>query len=265
MSRGRRDADACAVGDTIDGWTVDAFEPDRRLRLSADLKLPGHGWLDFEVTPLEDGQRSMIRQTATFDPRGWMGRAYWYAILPVHNLIFGGLLERIARHAGVADRPSDRALFTYCSVVPGGAADLFRWHERPEALMDLLPSRRFVRIERQTGGLEDGSGVVFSVGVGPLRMRWEARHYGYVRGRQFCDEQLRGPFKAWRHTHRIEPIGTGQSLYEDRVEYAVPGGRLAQRLAAPVLRRMLTRAFAQRHRIVRAAMTGAAQTLRFNP
>ena len=85
MSRGRRDPDVCAVGDTIDGWTVEAFEADRRLRLSADLKLPGEGWLDFEVTPLEDQQRSMIRQTATFDPRGWMGREYWYALLPVHT------------------------------------------------------------------------------------------------------------------------------------------------------------------------------------
>jgi uncharacterized protein YbjT (DUF2867 family) len=99
MSRGRRDADACSVGDTIDGWTVEAFEPDRRLRLSADLKLPGRGWLDFEVTPLDGGQRSMIRQSATFDPSGWMGRVYWYAILPVHNLMFGGLLKRIVRHA----------------------------------------------------------------------------------------------------------------------------------------------------------------------
>ena len=262
MSRGRRDPDACAVGDAIDGWTVEAFEPDRRLRLSADLKLPGHGWLDFDVTPLVDGQRSMIRQTATFDACGLMGRAYWYAILPVHNLIFGGLLERIARHAGAAEGSSDPAVFTYSSLVPGRAADLFRWHERPEALLELLPSRRIVRIERQTGGLEDGGSVVFSVGVGPLRMRWEARHYGYVRGRQFCDEQVRGPFRTWRHRHRIEPLGTGQSLYEDRVEYAVRGGRLAQRLAAPVLRPVLTRAFAQRHRIVRAAMAGASRTLR---
>jgi uncharacterized protein YbjT (DUF2867 family)/ligand-binding SRPBCC domain-containing protein len=261
MSRGRRDTDACAVGDTIDGWTVEAFEPDRRLRLSADLKLPGHGWLEFEVTSLDDNHRSMIRQTAIFDPRGLMGRAYWYAILPVHNLIFGGLLERIARHAGggAGGTPSNRALFTYCSVVPGAAVDLFRWHERPDALMDLLPSRRFVRIERQTGGLEDGGCVVFSVGVGPLRVRWEARHYGYVRGRQFCDEQVRGPFKTWRHTHRIEPISTGRSLYEDRVEYVVPGGRLVQRMAAAVLRPLLTRAFAQRHRIVRTAMSGLRQ------
>ena len=126
--------------------------------------------------------------------------------------------------------------------------------------MDLLSSRRFVRIERQTGGLEDGGCVVLSVGVGPLRMRWEARHYGYIAGRQFCDEQVRGPFRTWRHTHLFEPIGMGQSLYEDRVEYAVPGGRLTQRLVAPGLRHLLTHAFAQRHRIVHTAMSGASKT-----
>ena len=99
MRRGRRDADACAPGDTIDGWTVEAYEPDRRLRLSADLKLPGRGWLEFEVAPLENGTKATIRQTATFDPRGLLGLAYWYAILPVHNLMFGGMLDRIARAA----------------------------------------------------------------------------------------------------------------------------------------------------------------------
>jgi hypothetical protein len=105
MERGRRDPDACAVGDAIDGWSVEAYEPDRRLRLSADLKLPGRGWLEFEITPLAGGQRSMIRQTATFDPRGVMGLAYWYAILPVHNLMFGGLLKQIAQQAAVNPRP----------------------------------------------------------------------------------------------------------------------------------------------------------------
>ena len=99
MKRGRRDPEHCDVKDVIDGWTVDAYEPDRRLRLSADLKLPGHGWLDFEVTPLDGGRRSLIRQTATFDPRGLLGRAYWYAILPIHGIMFRGMLDRIARHA----------------------------------------------------------------------------------------------------------------------------------------------------------------------
>jgi uncharacterized protein YbjT (DUF2867 family) len=96
MRRGRRDPDSCAVGEAIDAWTVDSYEPDRRLRLSADMKLPGRGWLEFEVTPLAGG-RSLIRQTATFDPRGVLGHAYWYAVYPFHAVMFRGLLRRIAQ------------------------------------------------------------------------------------------------------------------------------------------------------------------------
>jgi uncharacterized protein YbjT (DUF2867 family) len=107
MRRGRRDPEHCMEKDVIDGWTVEAWEPDRRLRLSAGLKLPGRGWLEFEVMPLDDGRRSMIRQTATFDPRGVLGRAYWYAVLPIHGLMFRGMLARIAERAERGDRPSD--------------------------------------------------------------------------------------------------------------------------------------------------------------
>jgi uncharacterized protein YbjT (DUF2867 family) len=99
MGRGRRDPEHCGLADVIDGWSVEAYEPDRRLRLRADLKLPGRGWLEFEVTPLDGGRRSLIRQTATFDPRGLLGRAYWYALLPVHHWMFSGLLREIARRA----------------------------------------------------------------------------------------------------------------------------------------------------------------------
>ena len=99
MGRGRRDPENCGLTDVIDGWTIDAYEPDRRLRLRADLKLPGRGWLEFQVTPLDDGRRSLVRQTATFDPRGLLGRAYWYALLPVHEWMFSGLLRDIARRA----------------------------------------------------------------------------------------------------------------------------------------------------------------------
>ena len=80
------------MGDAIGGWTVEAYEPDRRLRLSADLKLPGRGWLEFEVTPLDGGRSSRIRQTATFDPLGVLGRIYWIATLPAPR-------ADLARHA----------------------------------------------------------------------------------------------------------------------------------------------------------------------
>ena len=253
MNRGRRDADACAVGDAIDGWTVDAFEPDRRLRLSANLKLPGHGWLEFEVTPLDAGQRSMIRQTATFDPRGWMGRAYWYAILPVHALIFRGLLRQVARRALHETAPTQPATFAYCSIIDAPAAEVFRWHEQPGALAALTPSA-FVRIEEQEGGIRDDGRVTLSIGIGPARVRWMMRHYGYVVGRRFCDEQVRGPFAVWRHAHLFEPIGRSQTLHQDELEFAVSRHGALNRVAAAVLRPVLTLAFAHRHRIVRASV-----------
>jgi hypothetical protein len=103
MSRGRRDPDVCAVGDFIDGWTVESYEPNRRLRLSSDWKLPGRAWLEFEVTPLDRGRHSSLRQTAIFDPRGLLGRAYWYALVPIHAILFRGMLRRIA-HRGAASR-----------------------------------------------------------------------------------------------------------------------------------------------------------------
>jgi hypothetical protein len=88
-------------------------------------------------------------------------------------------------------------------------------------------------------------------------MRWEARHYGYIPGERFCDEQIRGPFRIWRHAHRFVSVGTEQTIYEDRVEYAVPGGRLVSWLAQPVVRLLLARMFARRHQAVREAFADA--------
>jgi uncharacterized protein YbjT (DUF2867 family) len=97
MRRGRPDAERLRVGDTLDFWRVEAYEPDRRLRLAAEMKLPGRAWLEFEVTG--DGATSEIRQTAIFDPVGLVGRAYWYAVVPLHQLVFGGMLRGIAEAA----------------------------------------------------------------------------------------------------------------------------------------------------------------------
>lgn len=95
VRRGRRDDDRVTVGDTIDFWRVEAIEPDRRLRLRAEMKVPGRAWLEFEVEPIESGSR--IRQTAIFDPVGLFGLAYWYAMYPFHQFVFAGMLRNIAR------------------------------------------------------------------------------------------------------------------------------------------------------------------------
>lgn len=107
LRRGRRDPDGIAVGDTIDFWRVVAFEPDRRLLLAAEMKLPGRAWLEYEVTARPGG--AAIRQTAIFDPIGLAGLAYWYGIYPLHGFVFAGTLAGIAEIAEDEARRARRA------------------------------------------------------------------------------------------------------------------------------------------------------------
>ena len=100
MRRGRRDPDTCMVGDAVDFWRVVAFEPDRRLTLSAEMKMPGRAWLQFDVVPGKEGEDARVRQTALFDPRGLLGLLYWVSMLPAHAFIFGGMLRAIAARGG---------------------------------------------------------------------------------------------------------------------------------------------------------------------
>lgn len=97
IRRDRPSPTRLSVGDAVDFWRVEAWEANHLLRLAAEMKLPGRAWLEFEVTG--DASGSMIRQTASFDPVGPLGRAYWYALYPVHHLVFGGMLRAIARAA----------------------------------------------------------------------------------------------------------------------------------------------------------------------
>jgi uncharacterized protein YbjT (DUF2867 family) len=95
MRRGRRAPESLNVGDTLDWWRVEAFEPGRRVRLAAEMKVPGRAWLEFEVDAEATG--STIRQTAIFDPVGLLGLIYWYAVYPLHHVVFAGMLRGIVK------------------------------------------------------------------------------------------------------------------------------------------------------------------------
>ncbi|MEM9354439.1 MAG: SDR family oxidoreductase [Planctomycetota bacterium] len=95
MRRGRRNPDQLRVGDVVDCWRVAEYEPNRRLKLVAEMRVPGKAWLEFSVAPTEGG--STIRQTATYRPVGTFGVVYWYAIWPVHVVLFSGMLREIVR------------------------------------------------------------------------------------------------------------------------------------------------------------------------
>jgi hypothetical protein len=73
------------------------------------MRLPGRAWLQFEAEP--EGEGSILRQTAIFDPLGLLGLAYWYTLYPLHQLVFAGMLKGIvAAMEGGAGRHRSRPL-----------------------------------------------------------------------------------------------------------------------------------------------------------
>lgn len=103
LRRGRRHPHDLRPGDALDFWRVEIAEPDRLLRLRAEMKVPGRAWLQFEVEP---GSPASLTQTALFAPRGLFGLLYWYGLYPLHALIFSSLVDAIRREAEASSRPS---------------------------------------------------------------------------------------------------------------------------------------------------------------
>jgi uncharacterized protein YbjT (DUF2867 family) len=98
LRRGRRSATDLRLGDAVDFWRVDAYEPHHLLRLRAEMKLPGRAWLQFEAEPT-GAASTTFRQTAFFEPRGLFGILYWYSLKLIHSWLFAQLAKRIVREA----------------------------------------------------------------------------------------------------------------------------------------------------------------------
>ena len=98
LRRGRRDPNKLAAGDALDFWRVEKIDRGSFLRLRAEMKLPGLAWLEFTVTAVEDN-RSTLRQRAIFFPQGLGGRLYWFAVTPLHGIVFAGMARSMGKAA----------------------------------------------------------------------------------------------------------------------------------------------------------------------
>ena len=107
LRRGRRDPDKLLTGDALDFWRVEKIERGSFLRLRAEMKLPGLAWLEFTVTPVGE-EHSTLSQRAIFFPQGLGGRLYWFAVTPLHGIVFAGMARSMGKAAEqhFADRVS---------------------------------------------------------------------------------------------------------------------------------------------------------------
>jgi hypothetical protein len=92
LRRGRTSINNIQAGDTLDFWRVlYANKTEMRLLLFAEMKLPGEAWLEFKI------HDNKLIQTATFRPKGLLGRLYWFGVLPLHGIVFGGMANRLSK------------------------------------------------------------------------------------------------------------------------------------------------------------------------
>jgi uncharacterized protein YbjT (DUF2867 family) len=98
LRRGRRHPSQLCYGDALDFWRVTDIDPPHHIALRAEMKLPGEAILEFHMKTQPDGRTRLV-QTARFRPRGLLGLAYWYAVLPLHAIVFNGMLHGIATEA----------------------------------------------------------------------------------------------------------------------------------------------------------------------
>lgn len=98
MRGGRRSKKELHQGETLDFWRVERIIPGKMMLLRAEMKLPGRGWLQFQVNEIGN-DKSLLRITAYFEPKGFFGYIYWYLLYPIHTYIFKGLIRKIKEKA----------------------------------------------------------------------------------------------------------------------------------------------------------------------
>lgn len=129
--------------------------------------------------------------------------------------------------------------FEYSSLIDAPVGVVFAFHERADALEILSPPFPPVRVVSRTGGIRPGDELTLEIGVGPVRVRWVARHVEFVQDELFVDEQVSGPFTSWVHRHQFKAAGD-KTLLTDHVTFSLPGGRLVERIVRWRLRAMFT-------------------------
>jgi uncharacterized protein YbjT (DUF2867 family) len=96
LRRGRKNQRSLSAGDALDFWRVLLADREKgRLLLFAEMKLPGEAWLELKIVPSDKAGELILYQHATFRPKGLLGRAYWYSVLPLHEIVFKGMARGI--------------------------------------------------------------------------------------------------------------------------------------------------------------------------
>jgi ligand-binding SRPBCC domain-containing protein len=94
------------------------------------------------------------------------------------------------------------------------------FHRAASSLKAITPPFFFMSGLQAPAQLSDGDEMAFTLWMGPLPIRWEAR-IEKINPAGFDDIQTSGPFKTWIHTHQFEVIDPKHTRVIDDIEYSL--------------------------------------------
>ena len=114
------------------------------------------------------------------------------------------------------------------------------------------PELRFRILTQQPISMQEGTVIDYRLRLFGMPLRWQARIVRWQPPTEFVDEQVHGPYRLWRHTHRFHESGRA-TIIEDVVRYRLPFGPFGE-IFHPLVRLQLKRIFRFRQSAVRSCL-----------
>ena len=146
---------------------------------------------------------------------------------------------------------------TRTQFLPRPREEVFAFFADPRNLEAITPPWLHFRItDLPDGPLTPGATIDYRLRLHGIPIRWRTLISSFDPPYRFVDEQIRGPYREWIHTHTFDEIDGGTRVRDD-VTFRVPGGKVIERL---FVRRDVTRIFDYRAEVLEKMFAATAES-----